>query len=106
MPAPASEPYGQQPASIGSAAPCVEGPILGPGMRHTVPKFGRRSFLRGGLALTGLGLATGCGILPSPSLGSVRVPRIGYIGMTSPDSRNADELTEGLRELGYIDGKN
>ena len=66
----------------------------------------RRRFLHGCLALTGIGLAWGCGMLPPTRSGPAKTPRVGYIGMVSPDSRNADELATGLRELGYVDGAN
>ena len=75
-------------------------------MRFPTPPFSRRAFLRSGLALTGLGLLAGCGVLPPSFSGAAKVPRIGYIGMTSSGARNADELAAGLRELGYVEGQN
>ena len=42
--------------------------------RHT-----RRRFLRDGLALAGLGLLAGCGILPPQAQQPAKVPRIGYL---------------------------
>src|SRR5919198_3802243 len=68
--------------------------------------LGRRRFLQGSVAVAGTSLLAGCGLLPPPSSGAAKVPRIGYIGMASPDSRNADELADGLRELGYVEGQN
>ena len=41
----------------------------------------RRRLLRGGLALAGLGLLAGCGILPPQAQGPSKVARIGYLGL-------------------------
>jgi putative tryptophan/tyrosine transport system substrate-binding protein len=70
--------------------------------------FGRRSLLRAGLAMAGLGLLSGCGVISIPSRGSTRVRRIGIL---SPGPRD-DVATmmiapflDGLRELGYAEGR-
>ena len=64
----------------------------------------RRAFLRGGLALAGLGLLSGCAQprlpwQPSP------VRRIGYLA-SNPDSTQHAAFRAGLRELGYVEGQN
>ena len=43
----------------------------------------RRRFLQGSLALAGLGLLAGCGVLPSPLQPPAKVPRVGYLGLGS-----------------------
>jgi putative ABC transport system substrate-binding protein len=68
----------------------------------------RRHFLRGSLALAGLGLLAGCGVLSSPVRQPAGVPRIGYL--TSDRSASSDPFSDafrqGLRELGYVEGEN
>lgn len=67
----------------------------------------RRHFLQGGLAVAGLGLLSGCGILPSRAQRPEQVPRIGYLayGRSGPDPRE-HAFQQGLRELGYVEGAN
>jgi putative ABC transport system substrate-binding protein len=67
----------------------------------------RRCFLRGSLALAGLGVLAGCGVLPSPVQPPATVPRIGYLasGGTGPGARE-DAFRQGLGELGYVEGGN
>ena len=67
----------------------------------------RRHFLRGGLALAGVGLAAGCGSLPFQSQQPTRVPRVGFLftGSSGP-SPNVEAFKQGLRELGYVEGQN
>lgn len=36
----------------------------------------------------------------------MKVPRIGYLSGAGPDADNLKGLRQGLRELGYIEGKN
>ena len=70
----------------------------------------RRRFLRGGVAVAGLGLLAGCGLAPPPAK-PPRIPRIGYLNPGSPSSGpplpgslNAG-LVEELRDLGHVDGE-
>lgn len=67
-------------------------------------RVGRRAFLRSGLALTGLGLSSGCGVAGWPWQPKARVPRIAYLSVGAV-GRGFVMLREGLRELGYIDGE-
>ncbi|HZO32626.1 MAG TPA: hypothetical protein VFH48_42310 [Chloroflexota bacterium] len=64
----------------------------------------RRRFLQASLALTGLGLVAGCGVVPflapAPS-----VPRIGYLGLGSASDLSTGEFLAGLRDLGYVEGQ-
>jgi putative ABC transport system substrate-binding protein len=66
----------------------------------------RRDFLRSSLVLTGLGLLSGCGILPAPAQ-PAKVPRIGILSLGTPASlaRNLEALRGGLRDLGYAEGR-
>ncbi len=63
----------------------------------------RRDFLRGGLALAGLGLLAGCGI-GSPPAPPVQVRRIGVLG-DAPASV-WDAFREGMGEHGWVEGQN
>ena len=65
----------------------------------------RRHFLQDSLALAGLGLAAGCGGLPTWTSQPTRMPRIGYLVPGSP-GRVEEPLRQGLRELGYIEDQN
>jgi putative ABC transport system substrate-binding protein len=73
-----------------------------------VMRLGRRRFLQGGLALTGLSLLSGCGVQPLPSHQAAKVPRIGFLGIGSRESRALliEGFLEGLREHGYVEGQN
>jgi putative ABC transport system substrate-binding protein len=64
----------------------------------------RRHFMQGAGAL-GLGLLAGCGWRPGQE--APRVPRIGVLfAALSAASREADALRQGLRDAGYVDGRN
>ena len=65
---------------------------------------GRRRFIQIGLALTSLGLIASCGQLPL-SWQQPRVPRIGYLALDST-AAEYEAFRSGLRELGYVDGRN
>ena len=65
----------------------------------------RRWFLRQSLALAGLGLATGCGMLP-PLSPAPRMRRIGILRPVSAGDPQTESIRQGLRELGYIEGQN
>ena len=55
--------------------------------------------MQGSLALAGLGLLSGCGVVPTK-----RVSRIGYLGLAPVHFD--DGFRQGLRDLGYIEGEN
>ena len=65
----------------------------------------RRRFLRGGLALAGLGLMSGCGLVPKAQP-AARVPRVGFLSASSPSANLArvEAFRLGLRDLGYVEG--
>ena len=67
----------------------------------------RRRFLRGSLAVAGVGLLAGCGALPAGIAPAARVPRIGYLhGATlSVAAHRIEAFRQGLRELGYEEGR-
>jgi putative tryptophan/tyrosine transport system substrate-binding protein len=68
----------------------------------------RRRFLQGA-GVAGLGLLAGCGRLPWQAASIPTVPRIGRLGLqttTWVNSPSGQELSEGLHELGYIEGVN
>src|SRR3954466_4826249 len=65
----------------------------------------RRDFIQRSAALAGVGLLTGCGALPSPTLWSPRMRRIGYLSPTDgPESD--DPFLQGMRDLGWVEGQN
>ena len=66
----------------------------------------RRRFLQGGLALAGLFLSSGCGVLPR--LGNQpKVPRLGHLSLGSAESEQSwlVAFSQGLRELGHVEGR-
>ncbi len=64
----------------------------------------RRAFLRGGLAVAGLGLLSGCAAAsPIGPQRQARLPRIGYLW--SGEQEWADGFREGLADLGYVEGR-
>src|SRR5215211_5311637 len=81
--------------------------IYNGGMRIAVG-LGRRSLLRAGLAMAGLGLLSGCGVISVPSRGSTRVRRIGILSPGPSDdvaTMMIAPFLDGLRELGYAEGR-
>ena len=73
--------------------------------RDQAVKLGRRRVLQGGLALAGLGLLSGCGLVSVPGQRPTRLRRIGFLesGTGTP---TIETLREALRELGYVEGHN
>ena len=67
----------------------------------------RRRLLRRGLALAGLGLLTGCGLLALPWQQPARAPRIGVLslGTSASTANNVEALRSGLRDLSYVEGR-
>lgn len=66
----------------------------------------RRKFLQGSVALTGLGLLSGCGLPPLPWQQTPRVYRIGYLwnGAASPTFMSLrDAFLQGMRDLAYVE---
>jgi putative ABC transport system substrate-binding protein len=62
--------------------------------------------MQGSLALTGLGLLSGCGLLPGQR-STPKVVRIGYLGSASLSSDPyLGAFRDGLREIGYVEGEN
>ena len=62
----------------------------------------RREFI----ALVGGAIACPLGVRAQPQAG--KVPRIGFLGVTSPSDRPSllDALRQSLRELGWVEGHN
>src|SRR4051812_17832295 len=69
----------------------------------------RRQFVVGAGASSAALLAA-CGRLPWQAPKPARMPRVGYVGFAAPGAvpggQNADALTDGLREVGYVEGHN
>jgi putative tryptophan/tyrosine transport system substrate-binding protein len=86
-------------------APEGEQGYTGRTMRRTGFPIGRRPFLRGGLALAGLGLLSACGGAPF----AAKLPAVGYVGLGNPPgvgpNPNYDAFIAGLGELGWVDGR-
>lgn len=66
----------------------------------------RRRFLGDTLALAGLGLASGCGLLPSQLQPAGKVPRIGYLARQDWPPARIQSFKQGLLDRGYIEGEN
>ena len=67
----------------------------------------RRQFLQGGLALSGVGLLAGCGRLSLPGQQSASPRRIGYLESDASVTTGLfTALREGLRDRGWVEGKN
>jgi putative tryptophan/tyrosine transport system substrate-binding protein len=67
----------------------------------------RRQFLRGVLALVGVGLLSGCGSAAPSGQQPAKVPVIGFLA-TGPRQGRAHLVAafiEGLRDLGYVEGR-
>lgn len=64
----------------------------------------RRGFVRGGLAVVGLGALAGCEAARPPWQAS-RTPRVGVLGERSPEDPFVTAFRQGLRELGYEEGR-
>ena len=68
---------------------------------------GRRRFLRDSLSLVGVGLLSGCAMLPTSAPHSATMARIGVLGTwPSLDNSYIGAFKAGLRDLGYIEGIN
>lgn len=67
----------------------------------------RRRLVCGGLALTGLGLLSGCGVPLTSSSQRSRLSRIGFLGPNTVEVSGPylEALRQGLAELGYIEGQ-
>jgi putative ABC transport system substrate-binding protein len=67
----------------------------------------RRRLLRGGLALAGMGLLAGCGIVPATGVRTARPTRVGWlvVGLSGPPGPLMRAFSEGLRDLGYSEGR-
>jgi putative ABC transport system substrate-binding protein len=65
----------------------------------------RRRFLRGSLALVGLGLLPGYATLPIGPQRQARPPSVGYLGTGGSGPWDA-AFRRGLEDLGYVEGQN
>ena len=67
----------------------------------------RRQFLQGSLALAGLGLLGGCALLRGPGARTSKVHRLGFLsgGAAALNTADLDAFRDGLRELGYAEGR-
>ena len=68
-------------------------------------RHSRRQFLKGSLTLAGFSLLSGC---ERPGQQVAKVRRIGFLAVGSREGRAflIDGLLQGLREHGYVEGKN
>jgi putative ABC transport system substrate-binding protein len=67
----------------------------------------RRRFLRGSVALVGLGLLSGCGLLPPQPAATTKVPRLGLLapGSEQAYASRVAAIRAGLHDVGYIEGE-
>src|SRR5918912_781430 len=78
-------------------------------MRPSAPR-GRRRFLRGSLALAGLGLLAGCGRLPFSAQPAPGPRTIGFLAPTTgpyigTPTAIYEAFRRGLQDLGYVEGR-
>ena len=68
----------------------------------------RRQFVQASLALAGIGVLSGCGIVPPLAQQPARVPVIGLLhpGPREARARVNAPFLEGMRDLGYVEGQN
>jgi hypothetical protein len=75
--------------------------------RHSSQRMERRNrrwFARSGL-IPGLGLLSGCGILPSTVSPARKLARIGHLWAADIIPQSAAALRSGLGDLGYVEGR-
>ena len=67
----------------------------------------RCQLLQGGLALAGVGLTPGCGVMSLPWRQPAAVHRLGYLSgrASALEAANLEALRRGLRDLGYVEGR-
>ena len=76
------------------------------GVATSAHGLSRRRFLQGSAALAGLGLVSGCGLVP-PQTKPPKVRRIGMLeGSDALDETQFVHFRDGLREVGYVEGEN
>jgi hypothetical protein len=79
-------------------------PREGPPRERRGSRLSRRGFVVG---VAGLGLLAGCGRLPWQGQPPAKVPRVGYLMSSVPaSSPQVAAFSEGLAELGYVEGQN
>jgi len=68
---------------------------------------GRRQFVQGSLALTGLALLSGCGLVPWQTTEPKRVARVGVLQASSPELTPPflDAFRQGMDAHGYTEGR-
>jgi putative ABC transport system substrate-binding protein len=76
--------------------------------RDHVDRLGRRRVLKGGLAVAGLGLLSGCRIPFGASAQPARLHRIGHLltGSATSQAPNLAAFRQGLGEFGYVEDQN
>ena len=67
----------------------------------------RRQLVQRSIAVAGVGLLAGCGVMPSPGQRRATLRRVGYLdwhaGTIDP---TIEAFREGMRDLGYVEGQN
>lgn len=69
-------------------------------------RFGRRRFLQSSFAFVALSPVSGCRMLPLSGQPAGKVYRIGYVRAETPPDADLEGFRQGLREQGYVEGKN
>jgi len=70
-----------------------------------MPTRSRRRFLRNSLTVAGLGLLTGCGLLPLRQQPPAKLYRIGFLTSDSTQQTREEALRQALHTLGYVEGQ-
>ena len=65
----------------------------------------RRTFLRAGLSLTGVGLLAGCQLVPPLGRPPARLRRVGFLTSDAFQAPELEAFRQELRDLGYVEGQ-
>jgi putative ABC transport system substrate-binding protein len=68
-------------------------------------RLDRRTFLRAGLSVAGVGVLAGCQVAAPLGQGATRLRRVGFLTSDANQGPELEALRQELRELGYVEGQ-